>query len=690
MLESHDSRIHQILWAENIKKSDPKSKQSKDGAHRPVAGGGGGGGGGGIAGDDSPEGVQESNEDKEDEEDEDGVVTSGISARREPLAVILVNALLHMLFLPDFTIEDPNVDFGEEDINTKEFKQALMWASGVGSFEKSVTLSTAYDNNRIEVLRVMLSAFCDPLFRPPAKFEPCASLWLEVATSSEAPYAEIVLYSLMNTVLGHDPVGWGMPYGNLVSTDTAQPLMEVSVQVLVVLLDYGYPCRHGKGGKDGKDKDGSMRSVNPEDTESPGFNVYRRVLGTIDDPAQLNFIFSGFVRLLNNIPQSDRSYLPFSHSRVTAEQELLVLLWKCLEEIPKFLPYILKSCDVTELLVPLCYFMLEGRRDPARAGFVYLCTFIILKLSGERNFGVALNKAYTLELPVDIPLFAGTHADLLIVMLNKLVMDGHEKLASLHNCFTTIICNVSPYCKSLNSATSVKLCNLLSYFAAPHHMFAADGNYIFVVMLLETLNNILQYQYQGNVHVVYSVLRLKSLFEGLAALDLRGAAAAAAELQHKLGKEGEEPAAAPVLMDLRALKRDSEGDSPTNAPGSPVREANAAAPTHWGPDQAWIDRVRAELPLGTIMRLLKHLSPQVDELITSGGNSHEHVLAFIRETTMVGLLPVPHPIVIRKYQPNQYTVLWFSSFLWGTIFVRTRSPPLFDGKAIKLFSVQGE
>ena len=152
---------------------------------------------------------------------------------------------------------------------------------------------------------------------------------------------------------------------------------------------------------------------------------------------------------------------------------------------------------------------------------------------------------------------------------------------------------------------------------------------------------------------MYSVLRLKSLFEGLTALDLHSAQTAAVELRRKLGKEGEEAAAAPALMDLRALKREPEGDFPTNAPGSPVREASSNVPTHWEPDQAWIDRVRAELPLGTIVRLLKHLSPQVDELIASGGNSHEHVLAFIRETTMVGLLPVPHPIVVRKYQPNQ-------------------------------------
>jgi hypothetical protein len=38
--------------------------------------------------------------------------------------------------------------------------------------------------------------------------------------------------------------------------------------------------------------------------------------------------------------------------------------------------------------------MLEGRREPSRLGLLYLCTFTLLKLSGERNFGVALNKPY--------------------------------------------------------------------------------------------------------------------------------------------------------------------------------------------------------------------------------------------------------------------------------------------------------
>jgi len=49
--------------------------------------------------------------------------------------------------------------------------------------------------------------------------------------------------------------------------------------------------------------------------------------------------------------QAESSYLPYSVTRIGIEQELLVLLWKCLEEIPSFMPFILKHCDVTEILV---------------------------------------------------------------------------------------------------------------------------------------------------------------------------------------------------------------------------------------------------------------------------------------------------------------------------------------------------
>lgn len=51
---------------------------------------------------------------------------------------------------------------------------------------------------------------------------------------------------------------------------------------------------------------------------------------------------------------------------------------------------------------------------------MHIGVFILLLLSGERNFGVRLNKPYSIHVPMDIPVFTGTHADLLIVVRQQL------------------------------------------------------------------------------------------------------------------------------------------------------------------------------------------------------------------------------------------------------------------------------
>lgn len=687
----------------------------------------------------------------------------------EPLAVILVNTIFHLLFLPDFTIEDPDVDFNESDINTKEFKAALMWAPGVGSLEKTIAGSTQFDRNRIDVLRLLIVSFCDSLYQNADSYDSCRSYWLEVATSVDSPYAEIVCFSLLNTVLGYDPVGWGVPYSNLVSTDTAKLVMEASVQALVILLDYGHPISPPTGrssqsqastsssslhpsGSIGTMASSSndsvasgnqpvpvqqkttLPSVQPNDTEAKGFNVFRRILSEISAPDQLLFIYKGFVRLLNNVHQADSAYLPYSITRIGIEQELLVLLWKCLEEIPLFMNYILRNCDVTEILVPVCYFLLEGRKDPSKVGLIYLCTFTLLKLSGERDFGVSLNTPYQLTLPVDVPLFSGNHNDLLIIVLHRLIVSGVDKLSALYNCFLTIICNVSPYCKTLGTVASVKLVNLFQLFASPKFLYASEGNYVYLSMMLETFNNIIQYQYEGNGNLIYSIIRRKETFEGLSGLTLQGALAKVNStsttatsgasgrdtlLQEgkgggkKKGKHDDQTVekkelsgvsdesslhgAAPesysnvVATDLISTSPVEERPVGTEEGSSSRIESSSSSRSSGGrfvPDERWIEMIKVELPLQTVLRLMKHLVPKVEDLISERQVDEHTVIEFLKRTTMVGLLPVPHPIVIRKYQPNKYTCLWFTAFQWGVIFMHNQSPPLFDGGQIKLFMVQ--
>jgi hypothetical protein len=61
-------------------------------------------------------------------------------------------------------------------------------------------------------------------------------------------------------------------------------------------------------------------------------------------------------------------------------------------------------------------------------------------------------------------------------------------------------------------------------------------------------------------------------------------------------------------------------------------------------------------------------------------------LAFIKETTLVGLLPVPHPVQAVDYQPSaavDAAVLW--SF-WVTVWEKHSS--LFDEQAVQMFAAQ--
>ncbi len=57
-------------------------------------------------------------------------------------------------------------------------------------------------------------------------------------------------------------------------------------------------------------------------------------------------------------------------------------------------------CDVNELVVPICYLLMQNRFDASKLGLLYVCTFTLLKLSGERSFGVALNSPFEVSIKI--------------------------------------------------------------------------------------------------------------------------------------------------------------------------------------------------------------------------------------------------------------------------------------------------
>lgn len=56
--------------------------------------------------------------------------------------------------------------------------------------------------------------------------------------------------------------------------------------------------------------------------------------------------------------------------------------------------------------------------------------------------------------------------------------------------------------------------------------------------------------------------------------------------------------------------------------------------------------------------------------IYRGLTDESEILKFLQHGTLVGLLPVPHPIVIRRYQTNIGTNHWFRIYMWGVIYLK--------------------
>ena len=420
---------------------------------------------------------------------------------------------------------------------------------------------------------------------------------------------------------------------------------------------------------------------------------------------------------------------------------------------------------------------------------MHIGVFILLLLSGERNFGVRLNKPYTSRIPMDIPVFTGTHADLLIVVAHKLITTTMHRFQSLYDCLLTIVVNISPYVKSLSMLASTKMLHLLDAFSTHAFLYANPTNYTLVFFILEMLNNMIQYQFDGNACLVYTVIRKRDVFFALLNLPAEQAAIDALLLSHpantssskqQLPKSPPPPPPPPqpvkqkqqqqqqqlqrqtsASMDGAQVAREAEPGTlkaslaempsvakmtaPANAASSkdvilthsddlmspssnnnttranttnmlidmfdadePSPQATSASaspspPTppqqqqqqqqqhtpkskpsltigaaaaavsgeEWRPTTEWVSSWKSKLPLQTIMRLLQVLVPQVEKICLHKGLTDEtEILSFLRNGTLVGLLPVPHPILIRKYQPNYRTIMWFRTYLWGVIYLR--------------------
>ncbi|XP_041830912.1 protein HID1b isoform X1 [Melanotaenia boesemani] len=654
-----------------------------------------------------------------------------------PLAESLLLAIADLLFCPDFTIQSHKKSSPDtaEDMRSMDSCEYI-WEAGVG-FAQSPPPNYIHDLNRTELLKLLLTCFSEAMYLPPSTDSRVPNPWVSFFCSSENRHALPLFTSLLNVVCAYDPVGYGIPYNHLLFSDYREQLVELAVQILIVTLEH----EAGTAASAALRALDATTSLSAEEgpEEAGPENLFVNYLSRIHREEDLSFILKGLAQLLNN--PLIQTYLPRSTKKIQFHQELFILFWKFCD--------FNKSSDVLEMLVPILFYLNDARADQSRVGLMHIGVFILLLLSGERNFGVRLNKPYTLRVPMDMPVFTGTHADLLIVIFHKIITCGHQRLHPLFDCLLTIIVNISPYLKSLSMVAANKLLHLLEAFSTPWFLLSAPQNHHLVFFLLEVFNNIIQYQFDGNSNLVYAIIRKRNVFHQLANLPTDRTSIQKALQKKKSGisrinstdnvsMEGARPAVpaepgtlkatleatpgidkiteksqvsedgtmvavprsqspqTPADSSAIAAASDTESNSErdheayfTPSETSRSRLSSVSSTAAWSANPDWMLSWKAKLPLQTIMRLLQVLVPQVEKIcIDKGLTDESEILKFLQHGTLVGLLPVPHPILIRKYQANAGTAMWFRTYMWGVIYLRNVDPPIWYDTDIRLFEIQ--
>ncbi|EAL63430.1 UPF0663 family protein [Dictyostelium discoideum AX4] len=685
-----------------------------------------------------------------------------------PLAVKLMDSLLDLLFFPGFTVTESLGLKSPKEASPDAIPVLFSWAGGFGVDSVPTVHNKQFWINRLSVLQCLITCLSEQLYVPQDSVSTFKSKWLDWITHTQEYYTEALLFSLINTFATFDPIGWGIPYNHLMYSDDHEICSKLSIQILNVLLTYD-PIENNDQQPQQQHHHHQQQHHQQQQQQQQSTiecrNKFIQYIKTLKRVRDFKFFFNAFERIMNVPLIASHTKLPNSTKKIELHQDLTYTMWLFLSYNHDFLRSIVNYENSPEFLIPLLQYMDEGRKSQTTHGIVQIGTFILLLLSGERDFSISLNKPFVGRIHIDIQQ-PQVYSDFVITVMYRLLVDTPDRLESIYECVLTILSNLSPYMKNLSMVTCVKLMKLFEYLSTPRFLFATNHNYRYVGFLLESLNNLLQHQYESNTRLIYAILRCQNQFSKLAYLKISPVTpskpmeqitqpspiSTSEEAFGKLNKLSisEEPS---TLSNEKSDKTTDGGDhqdesiskskvqsKPTtehpNSTGATPSSTNSGTPTikafssttpnqespklggdgidsqsstpnkqqlpppppqqtkktqmvsHFMPTDEWLQDIKKQLPLDNILKVITHLSPQIQGLCTGSGSDEQKIMDYLKMSTIVGIFHNPGPIMTRRYHSNAITKSWFIAYMWCIIYLENHSPPLFLHTNIKLFQVK--
>eukprot|EP01060_Flectonema_neradi_P007629 TRINITY_DN1534_c1_g1_i2.p1 TRINITY_DN1534_c1_g1~~TRINITY_DN1534_c1_g1_i2.p1 ORF type:complete len:765 (+),score=123.96 TRINITY_DN1534_c1_g1_i2:52-2346(+) len=537
----------------------------------------------------------------------------------KPIGEVLMETLVAISNTTNFCVSSNLRSLQPEDYIPEGYNPYSVWYSGVGKYKTAADVPTtpALDKNRLDTVLCMLACCTGPMFRKdPLQEDKFISV---LVTSKQAPSLVI---SLINSVVQYDPSG-SLPYSSYM-TDLREPLMSSSLDLLLVCLDAGYLCRAFEA------MGGEMPPHGYAAAATTSHNLFWKTISTISEPADLSYLFKGVCRLVRNPMDASSTWLPGSQKSIANGHQILGLICKLLDCNVPLRQFVARDVNPQELLVPVLHIMWKGKTSKSPHEYeatMYVAIWILTTLSSERDFAIKLNTPVT-EMPnIPLPVFSGTYIDLIVVVFQQLIQSGIDWIRRSAGSLICIIVNISPYAKSLSMVGSVKLLNLYEIMSTQKYISASSENWRPLALLTQTLNNLIQYQYEGNTPLLYGILRRHEIFR---------------KVQQMLSPEG-------VFH-----------------------------------EESWVKHVDVN---SVLMRVIDTLLDDVTKFCEKGTVTEPEIIAHLQTTTLVGLLPQPHVIQVHSNQPSPAQYSYFAIWIWSLIYNTYQRPAMFNPSAIRLFPV---
>jgi hypothetical protein len=232
--------------------------------------------------------------------------------------------------------------------------------------------------------------------------------------------------------------------------------------------------------------------------------------------------------------------------------------------------------------------------------------------------------------------------------------------------FIVCIANAAPLIKTLTAVAANKLVSLFSVMSLPAYILANEFNHRMLAMIIEAITSLIQYQMPGNINLIYSVLRSNNKFAELFNLDFY-------EAEEKLEKIRAARRIGSGRSSIAASDDEGSQGTPMSARGrgKQVEEVESEEPQYdettkkFTPTRGWYDGWKRRLPLAVVLIMIDALAPSIEKMCLDEGLTDESgVLSVLENATLVGILPPPHAIFMRKFMINDSSRVWFLSFAW--------------------------